>query len=36
MNNEEHAVLLSAMNNLNGNFVEVIDTVCGYRIELGQ
>lgn len=35
MNNEDHAVLLQAMNNLNGNFIETIDTVCGYRIELG-
>jgi hypothetical protein len=35
MQNEDHAALLSDMNNLNGNFIEVIDTVCGYRIELG-
>jgi hypothetical protein len=35
MLNPDHAELLSDMNNLNGNFIDVIDTVCGYRIELG-
>jgi hypothetical protein len=36
MTNQDHAWLLADMNNLNGNFIDVIDTVCGYRIELGQ
>ena len=36
MNNAEHAWLLSDMNTLNGNFVDIIDTVCSYRIELGM
>ena len=35
MSNPKHAWLLSDMNNLNGNFIDIIDTVCGYRIEMG-
>jgi len=35
MKNESHAGLLGDMNSLNASFIDVIDTVCGYRIELG-
>ena len=33
--NPNHTDLLNDMNYLNTSFIDIIDTVCGYRIELG-
>jgi hypothetical protein len=31
-----HIHLLSDMNNLNGNFLDILEIVCSYRTELGN
>ena len=34
--NVQHVEILNSLNFINSEFIEIIDTVCGYRIELGM